>query len=44
MQKVEKVELQSDIKPDQKTTYLKYIDEDGATHYVIARHAVAVCV
>ncbi len=29
MQRVEKVELQSDIEPDQKKTYLKYTDGDG---------------
>ena len=33
MQKVEKVELQSDIEPDKKKTYLKYTDGDGTAHY-----------
>ena len=33
MQRVEKVELQSDIEPDQKKTYLKYTDGDGTAHY-----------
>ena len=33
MQKVEKVELQSDVEPDKKKTYLKYTDGDGTAHY-----------
>ncbi|MDY4220226.1 MAG: hypothetical protein SOY32_07395, partial [Candidatus Faecousia sp.] len=33
MQKVEKVELQNDTNPNNKSTYMKYTDGDGTVHY-----------